>query len=97
MCALVVTERGHDVVVDAVEDAFEFGEAALAIVGGVIGIATAHRTGDLAVGDLAIVVEVSCAHRAEAFHACHEPIDELAAAVIGTAAILRHARKKNKG
>jgi hypothetical protein len=89
MCALVVTERGHDVVVDAVEDAFEFGEAALAIVGDVIGIATVHRTGDLAVGDLAIVVGVSCAHRAEAFHACHELIDELAAAgmVVGDFAV----------
>ena len=47
----------------------------------VIGVAAVHRTGDLAVGDLAVVVGVSCAHRAEAFHACHELIDELKATV----------------
>ncbi|HEY0935244.1 MAG TPA: molybdenum cofactor biosynthesis protein MoaE [Trebonia sp.] len=43
----------------------------------VIGLAAVHRTGDLAVGDLAVVVGVSCAHRGEAFHACHALIDEL--------------------
>ena len=52
----------------------------------VIGIAAVHRVGDLAigdlaVGDLAVVVGVSCAHRAEAFHACHALIDELKATV----------------
>jgi molybdopterin synthase catalytic subunit len=47
----------------------------------VIGLAAVHRTGDLAVGDLAVVVGVSCAHRAEAFHACHALIDELKASV----------------
>jgi molybdopterin synthase catalytic subunit len=47
----------------------------------VIGVAAVHRTGDLAVGDLAVVVGVSCAHRAEAFHACHELIDELKATI----------------
>jgi molybdopterin synthase catalytic subunit len=47
----------------------------------VIGVAAVHRTGDLAVGDLAVVVGVTCAHRAEAFHACHELIDELKATV----------------
>ena len=47
----------------------------------VIGVAAVHRVGDLAVGDLAVVVGVSCAHRAEAFHACHELIDELKATV----------------
>jgi molybdopterin synthase catalytic subunit len=46
-----------------------------------IGVAAVHRVGDLAVGDLAVVVGVSCAHRAEAFHACHALIDELKAAV----------------
>jgi hypothetical protein len=33
LCALVAAERGHDVLVDAVEDAVELGEAALAVVG----------------------------------------------------------------
>jgi len=46
-----------------------------------IAVAAVHRTGDLAVGDLAVVVGVSCAHRAEAFHACHALIDELKATV----------------
>ena len=36
-----------------------------------------HRVGDLAVGDLAVVVAVSCPHRAEAFAACRALIDEL--------------------
>jgi molybdopterin synthase catalytic subunit len=47
----------------------------------VIAVAAVHRVGDLAVGDLAVVVGVSCAHRAEAFHACHALIDELKATV----------------
>ncbi|MCM2394080.1 molybdenum cofactor biosynthesis protein MoaE [Streptomyces albipurpureus] len=40
-------------------------------------LAAVHRTGDLKVGDLAVVVAVSCAHRAEAFAACRELIDTL--------------------
>ena len=47
----------------------------------VIGVAAVHRTGDLAVGELAVVVGVSCVHRAEAFHACHALIDDLKATV----------------
>ena len=47
----------------------------------VIAVAAVHRIGDLDVGDLAVVVGVSCAHRAEAFHACHALIDELKATV----------------
>ena len=47
----------------------------------VIGLAAVHRTGDLAIGDLAVVVGVSCGHRAEAYTACHALIDELKAAV----------------
>jgi molybdopterin synthase catalytic subunit len=47
----------------------------------VIAVAAVHRIGDLAIGDLAVVVGVSCAHRAEAFHACHALIDELKATV----------------
>jgi molybdopterin synthase catalytic subunit len=38
----------------------------------VIGVAAVHRVGDLGVGDLAVVVGVSCAHWAEAFRACHD-------------------------
>jgi molybdopterin synthase catalytic subunit len=47
----------------------------------IIGVAAVHRVGDLDVGDLAVVVGVSCAHRSEAFHACHALIDELKATV----------------
>ena len=47
----------------------------------VIGIAAAHRVGDLAIGDLAVVLAVSCPHRAEAFDACRDLIDILKASV----------------
>jgi molybdopterin synthase catalytic subunit len=40
-------------------------------------LAAVHRVGDLAVGDLAVVVGVSCAHRGDAFTACRMLIDEL--------------------
>jgi molybdopterin synthase catalytic subunit len=40
-------------------------------------LAAVHRVGDLAVGDLAVVVAVACPHRAEAFQACHTLIDNL--------------------
>jgi molybdopterin synthase catalytic subunit len=46
-----------------------------------LGVAAVHRVGDLAVGDLAVVVAVSCAHRGEAFDACRMLIDELKATV----------------
>ncbi|MER5961055.1 molybdenum cofactor biosynthesis protein MoaE [Streptomyces sp. NPDC002057] len=40
-------------------------------------LAAVHRVGDLRVGDIAVVVAVSCAHRAEAFEACRKLIDDL--------------------
>ncbi|GAA2400891.1 molybdenum cofactor biosynthesis protein MoaE [Streptomyces glaucosporus] len=40
-------------------------------------LAAVHRVGDLWVGDLAVVVAVSCPHRAEAFEACRRLIDDL--------------------
>jgi len=43
----------------------------------VVALAAVHRTGDLEIGDLAVVVAASCAHRAEAFEACHVLIDRL--------------------
>jgi molybdopterin synthase catalytic subunit len=55
---------------------------------GVLGIAAVHRVGDLAIGDLAVVVAVSCPHRAEAFDACRALIDELKA----SAPIWKHQR-----
>ena len=47
----------------------------------VFGVAAVHRIGELSVGDLAVVVGASCAHRAEAFDACRALIDELKASV----------------
>ena len=44
-------------------------------------VAAVHRVGDLAIGDLAVVVGVSSAHRATAFEACRALIDELKATV----------------
>jgi len=46
-----------------------------------LGVAAVHRVGDLAIGDLAVVVAVSCAHRGDAFEACRMLIDELKATV----------------
>ncbi len=43
----------------------------------VLALAAVHRVGDLAVGDLAVVVAVACAHRGEAFAASRRLIDEL--------------------
>jgi molybdopterin synthase catalytic subunit len=47
----------------------------------VLAVAAVHRVGDLAIGDLAVVVAVACPHRAEAFDACRALIDELKASV----------------
>lgn len=44
-------------------------------------LAAVHSIGDLAVGDLAVVVAVSCPHRGEAFAACRQFIDQLKATV----------------
>ena len=44
---------------------------------GVTDARCAHRTGDLKVGDLAVWVGVSAAHRDEAFRACRYIIDEI--------------------
>jgi molybdopterin synthase catalytic subunit len=40
-------------------------------------VGAVHRVGELAVGDLAVVVAVAAPHRAEAFAACRELIDTL--------------------
>jgi molybdopterin synthase catalytic subunit len=40
-------------------------------------LAAVHRVGDLAVGDLAVVVAAGAAHRAEAFEAARRLIDDL--------------------
>lgn len=43
--------------------------------------AAVHRTGELVIGDLAVVVAVSAAHRGAALRACGELIDTLKATV----------------
>ncbi|MFF7381399.1 molybdenum cofactor biosynthesis protein MoaE [Streptomyces griseoluteus] len=40
-------------------------------------LAAVHRTGLLAIGDVAVITAVSCPHRAEAFAACRRLIDTL--------------------
>ena len=45
------------------------------------GLAVLHRTGDLTVGDLAVVVAASADHRDAAFSACRSLIEELKASV----------------
>lgn len=40
-------------------------------------LAAVHRVGDLSIGDIAVIVAVSCPHRAEAFAACRRLIDDL--------------------
>lgn len=47
----------------------------------VTAMAAVHRVGDLEIGDLAVVVAVSCPHRGEAFEACRRLIDDLKATV----------------
>jgi molybdopterin synthase catalytic subunit len=47
----------------------------------VLAIAVLHRTGDLQIGDLAVVAAVAAAHRGDAFAACQALIDELKATV----------------
>ncbi|MEU8530778.1 molybdenum cofactor biosynthesis protein MoaE [Streptomyces sp. NPDC048629] len=40
-------------------------------------LAAVHRTGPLAVGDVAVIAAVSCAHRGEAFAACERLVEDL--------------------
>lgn len=39
--------------------------------------AAVHRTGDLAIGDIAIIVAVACGHRGQAFDVCERLVDEI--------------------
>lgn len=43
----------------------------------VVALAAVHRVGDLTIGDLAVVVAASAAHRGQAFESCRRLIDEL--------------------
>jgi len=75
-----VTELGYSAHPGAVEAMRKVAEQVVAAYP-VRALAAVHRIGDLAVGDLAVVVAVSCPHRAEAFAACRQLIDELKATV----------------
>lgn len=44
---------------------------------GLVAIAVQHATGDLAIGDVAVVAAVAAEHRAQAFAACHLLVDRL--------------------
>ena len=54
----------------------------------IAGVHCVHRTGDLAIGDLAVWVGVGAAHRGAAFDACRFVIDEVKSRV----AIWKHER-----
>jgi molybdopterin synthase catalytic subunit len=43
----------------------------------IVELAVVHRVGDLALGDVSVVVAVSCPHRQQAFEACRFVIDTL--------------------
>lgn len=43
----------------------------------VVAVAAVHRVGELEIGDIALVVAVSCGHRGDAFVACRRLIDAL--------------------
>lgn len=43
----------------------------------VLALAAVHRVGELSIGDAAVVVAASAAHRGEAFTACRRLIDDL--------------------
>ncbi len=43
----------------------------------VTGVAMAHRTGRLQIGDASVIIAVSSPHRADAIEACHYAIDRL--------------------
>ena len=47
----------------------------------VLALAAVHRTGNLAIGDAAVIVATAAAHRGEAFEASRALIDELKATV----------------
>ncbi len=47
----------------------------------ILALAVAHRTGDLQIGDLAVVAAVAAEHRDVAFAACEQLVDDVKATV----------------
>ncbi len=76
---VTVTRLHYEAYVEMAEQVM--GALCAAIVANTPGLraAIAHRTGDLVPGDVAVVVAVSSPHRAEAFSACQQLIDDLKA------------------
>jgi molybdopterin synthase catalytic subunit len=72
-----LTYTAHPSALDRMRDLAE----KVAATHGVIGVAAVHRVGELAIGDIAVVVGVCAAHRGEAIDACRDLIDELKATV----------------
>jgi molybdopterin synthase catalytic subunit len=78
----VVRDHDHGESVTALEyeahpDAQRFLEECCTEVAAATGlqVAAAHRTGSLAIGDVALVASVAAAHRAEAFAACSQLVE----------------------
>ncbi|MGZ4110390.1 MAG: molybdenum cofactor biosynthesis protein MoaE [Actinomycetota bacterium] len=87
-CVFLGTVRDHSGAGDVDGLSYEaWDELALRRLGEIAGEAFAkwsirrmailHRTGDLAVGEISVVVAVSAEHRAEAFEACRHGIERL--------------------
>jgi molybdopterin synthase catalytic subunit len=87
-CVFLGTVRDHSGAGDVDGLSYEaWDELALRRLGEIAGEAFAkwsirkmailHRTGDLAVGEVSVVVAVSAEHRAEAFEACRHGIERL--------------------
>ena len=72
-----VTGLGYSAHTSVVDELRTVAEEVVAAHPEVRALAAVHRVGDLDVGDLAVVVGVSCAHRGDAFVACRALIDEL--------------------
>jgi molybdopterin synthase catalytic subunit len=63
--------------------AAELGKVAEKVVAShpILALAVAHRTGDLQIGDLAVVAAVAAEHRDAAFAACEQLVNDLKATV----------------
>jgi molybdopterin synthase catalytic subunit len=81
----VVRDHDHDRAVQALEYVAhpDAGSVLARVAGeiaardGVLALAVSHRVGALAVGDIALVAAVSCAHRQEAFELCARLVDQV--------------------
>ena len=81
---VVIREQGNQLAYEAHPDALEhLRKVAERICDdpAVTALAAVHRTGDLKIGDAAVIVAVAAAHRDVAFAACRRAIDDLKAEV----------------